>query len=53
MVYLTSEGADLQETLTKVVNKTIKKVTAEVDKKELKQCKKALKKIIDTLLKME
>ena len=53
LVYLTSEGADLQEALTKVVNKTIKKVTADVDKKELKQCKKALKKIIDTLLEME
>ena len=53
LVYLTSEGADLQEGLTKVVNKTIKKVTADVDKKELKQCKKALKKIIDTLLEME
>ena len=53
LVQLTPEGADLQEALTKVVNKTVKKVTANVDKKELKQCKKALQKMIDTLLETE
>ena len=53
IVHLTPDGADLQETLTKVVNKTTKKVTSDIDKKELKQCKKALKRMIDTLLEME
>ncbi len=53
LVYLTKEGADLQSTLTKVVTKTMKKITAEVDKKELKQCKKALKKMVETMLKLE
>lgn len=53
LVHLTPEGADLQETLTKVVNKTMKKATADVDKKELKNCRKALKKIVDTLLETE
>ena len=53
LVYLTQEGVDLQETLTKVVDKTMKKITADVDKKELKQCKKALKKMINTLLETE
>lgn len=53
LVHLTPEGADLQEALTKVVNKTMKRVTADVDKKELKQCKKALKKMVDTLLEAE
>lgn len=53
LVHLTKEGADLQSTLTKVVNKTMKKITAEVDKKELKQCKKALKKMVETMLEAE
>ena len=53
LIHLTPEGADLQEALTKVVNRTMKKVTAELDKKELKQCKKTLKKMVDTLLEAE
>ena len=53
MIYLTKEGADLQSTLTKVVSKTMKKITADVDKKELKQCKKALKKMVDTMVEEE
>ena len=53
LVHLTPEGANLQETLTKVVSKTMKKITADVNKKELKQCKKALKKMVDTLLETE
>ena len=53
LIHLTSEGFDLQEALTKVVNKTLKKVTNDLDKKELKQCKKTLKKMIDTLLETE
>lgn len=53
LVYLTKEGADLQGTLTKVVSKTMKEITADVDKKELKQCRKALKKMVDTMLESE
>jgi DNA-binding MarR family transcriptional regulator len=50
LVHLTTEGSKLQESLTKVVNKTVKEMTADLDKKELKQCKRALKKMVDTLL---
>ncbi|MGB3848426.1 MAG: MarR family transcriptional regulator [Tunicatimonas sp.] len=50
LVHLTPEGSKLQESLTKVVNKTVKEMTADVDKKELKQCKRALRKMVDTLL---
>lgn len=53
LVYLTEEGTDLQESLTKVVSKTMKQITANVDKKELKQCRKALKKMVDTMLENE
>ena len=50
LVHLTPEGKALQEPLTKAVNKTMKEITADVDKKELKQCKRALRKIVDALL---
>ena len=50
LVHLTPEGSDLQESLTKVVSKTMKEITANVDKKELKQCKRALKKMVETLI---
>ena len=50
LVHLTPEGSELQESLTKVVSKTMKEITADVDKKELKQCKRALKKMVSTLL---
>ncbi len=53
LVHLTIEGSELQESLTKVVSKTMKEITAELDKKELKQCKRALKKMVDTLLETE
>lgn len=50
LVHLTPEGSELQESLTKVVSKTMKEITADVDKKELKHCKRALKKMVETLL---
>ena len=53
LIQLTKEGGELQESLTKVVSKTMKEITANVDKKELKQCKRALKKMVDTLVETE
>ena len=50
LVQLTPEGREMQEPLTKAVSKTMKEITANVDKKELKQCKRALRKIVDALL---
>lgn len=53
LVQLTPEGSQLQESLTKVVSKTMQEITAGVDKKELKQCRRALKKIVETLVETE
>ncbi|MEQ9443409.1 MAG: MarR family transcriptional regulator [Cyclobacteriaceae bacterium] len=50
MVCLTPPGIELQDVLTKVVKQTVKDMTRGLDKKELKGCRKALKKLIQNLL---
>ena len=50
MIMLTPDGTELQDTLTKVVKQTVKHMTKDLDKKELKGCRKALKKLIQNLV---
>lgn len=49
-IFLTEEGKDLQESLSKIVKKTIKEITRGIDKKDMKLTKKVLKKIIENLV---
>lgn len=48
-IFLTEEGKELQEELSKIVKKTVKQATEGIDKKELKSTKKVLKSIIGNL----
>lgn len=50
IIYLTPEGENLQKALTKVIKKTTKTFTDGIDKKELKNCTKVLKKIVENAL---
>nr|WKN35263.1 MarR family transcriptional regulator [Tunicatimonas sp. TK19036] len=50
LIMLTSDGTELQDILTKVVKQTVKDMTKGLDKKELKGCRKALKKLIQNLV---
>jgi len=50
MIYLTPDGVHLQEPLTKAVKKTLKKLTSGLDKKDMKGCRKTLKKLVQNLV---
>lgn len=50
MVCLTPDGAELQAPLTKAVKQTMKQLTKGLDKKEMKGCRKTLKKLIQNLV---
>jgi DNA-binding MarR family transcriptional regulator len=50
LIYLTPEGENLQEELSKIVKKTTKEVTNGIDKKDLKIGKQVMKQMIDNLL---
>ena len=50
LIFLTSEGASLQEELSSIVKKTTREATAGIDKKELKLAKKVLKKMVENLV---
>ena len=50
LIFLTSEGASLQEELSSIVKKTTREATAGIDKKELKSAKKVLKKMVENLV---
>lgn len=48
-VYLTEEGQKLQSSLSKIVKKTTRHATEGIDKKELKNAKNVLKKMVENL----
>ncbi len=48
-IFLTKEGEELQESLSKIVKKTTRQATEGIDKKDLKAVRKALKIIVDNL----
>lgn len=50
MVCLTPEGAELKTPLTKTVKQTIKQLTKGLDKKDMKGCRKTLKKLVQNLV---
>lgn len=49
-VCLTPEGAELKGPLAKTVKQTIKQLTKGLDKKDIKGCRKTLKKLVQNLL---
>lgn len=49
VIFLTDEGEALQENLSKIVKKTIRQATKDVDKKDIKVTKKVLKKMLENL----
>lgn len=50
LIFLTEDGKNLKESLSKIVKKTTKDFTNGIDKKDLKVSKKVLKKITENLL---
>ncbi|MGD1891967.1 MAG: hypothetical protein ACFB15_15445 [Cyclobacteriaceae bacterium] len=50
MVCLTPDGAELKGPLTKTVKQTIKHLTKGLDKKDMKGCRKVLKKLVQNLV---
>jgi len=50
MVCLTPDGAELKDPLTKTVKQTIKKLTKGLDKKDIKGCRKTMKKLVQNLV---
>lgn len=50
MVCLTPDGAELRGPLTKTVKQTIKQLTKGLDKKDMKGCRKTLKKLVQNLV---
>ncbi len=50
MIHLTPEGTNLQEPLTKAVKRTLKQLTSGLDKKDMKDCRKTLKKLVHNVV---
>lgn len=50
LIFLTEDGRNMKESLSKIVKKTTKDFTSGIDKKDLKVSKKVLKKIVENLL---